>query len=287
MRKRIYLWLLVAANVCIDSLEQRPRRSLPEALGDPSDPERADLSSRLDPIWLEPFPDELLSGQEGAPEARYDARASITLAFLLALQLLPPRQHAVLILREVLDWHAKEVARLLEVRVPALQGLLHWANAAIVRRNLPERRERFHDPLAEDRVRNLLDRYVKAWEEADVERLASLLKEDAAFPMPPFPACFKGRSVVPSFLSAAMFAGNARGRWRLEFTRASGSPGFGCCLRQERGWRLKAFALQVIEIEGDRPARFTTFGDPGLFRFFGLPAELPDRMRVRSGERWR
>jgi RNA polymerase sigma-70 factor (ECF subfamily) len=267
-------WLYkIATNVCLDALDRRPRRSLPPETHRASDPTAPIKPPITEPIWLEPFPDDLLADESSGPEARYGARESITLAFLTALQILPARQRAVLILRDVLDWHAEEVATHLELSVPAVNSVLHRARATMAKHY----RARGSDALRADggdpATRALLDQYVRAWENADIDALIALLKKDAAFPMPPSPSWYRGREAIRKFIAEKILAGDARGRFRLLPTRANGQPAFGWYQRDETGV-YRAFAIHVLRFDGKLIAAATTFPNPTLFPKFGLPLEL-------------
>jgi RNA polymerase sigma-70 factor (ECF subfamily) len=271
-------WLYkIATNACLDALDQRARRTLPQARQSPSDPDAAPVPPMPEPIWLEPFPDDLLPGAYANLEAYYDARESITLAFLAALQALPPRQRAVLILCDVLDWRAREVAAMLGLTVSAVNSGLHRARSTLARHYHARDVRTMRTPPPDDTLHALLERYVRAWETADIEALVALLKEDITFPMPPSPGWYRGRAAVRAFVSATILAGDAHGRWRLLPTRANAQPAFAWYRREETGQAYHAFAIQVVTFEGDLIADITTFAMPGLFPFFGMPQELNSR----------
>ncbi len=265
-------WLYrIATNACLDEIAKRPKRSLPPELypaarpGQPMDP------PILDPIWIEPFPDGLLDSVHSNPAARFDQRESVTLAFLVALQSLPPRQRAILLLRDVLGLRANEVASLLGSSVSAVNSALYRARIRL-EHNYPSTAK---TTLASDpEVQELLERYVAAWESADVDSLVALLREDATFPMPPVPTWVKGRGAIREFVSRNILSGDARGRWRLVPTRANSQPAFGWYLRQSDRTTYDAFAIQVITIEGGLIADATTFGFPELFEVFDLPSRI-------------
>ena len=275
-RAPLRAWLYrIATNLCLDRLDKQPRRSLPVARLPPASPGEPMPPAVTEPIWLEPFPDELLAPDDVNPEARYSQRESVTLAFMTALHLLPPRQRAVLILRDVLDWPAGEVGELLGLSVPAVKSALHRARAtlgshyqAVAVENLSLR------GLDDARLRQL-DRYAQAWEMADVDGLAALLKADAMFSMPPNPGWVRGIDDIRALVGQAIFDGQA-GRWRLLPTRASGEVGFGMYRINEQDGRHHAYGVQVVTFDGDQIAAITTFRTPGLVRYFGLPDVLSD-----------
>jgi RNA polymerase sigma-70 factor (ECF subfamily) len=266
-------WLYkIASNVCLDLLRRRPRRSLPLELCAPADPTAPLEPPITDPVWIEPFPDEQLAPQEAGPEARYEARESISFAFMIALQELPPRQRCALILGDVLEWQAAEVAGALEVSVSAVNSLLHRARLTLKQR-YHQKREPKPVPI-EARQAQLLERYLRAWESADIDGIVALLTEDATFPMPPLPGWYRGKAAIRSFILATSLAGEAAGRWKLLPIRANGSPGFAFYVRDEARGRYLPFALQVLRFEGELFGDVTTFGYPVLFPAFNLPAEL-------------
>ncbi|MCE7984561.1 MAG: sigma-70 family RNA polymerase sigma factor [Caldilinea sp. CFX5] len=279
-RAPVRAWLYkIATNLCLDTLAQRQRRTLPvahQAAADLDDPIPPDVN---EPIWLEPFPDALLAPAEMMPEARFAARERVDLAFLVLLQQLPPRQRAVLLLRDVLEWQASEVAQLLDLSVSAVKSLLFRA-----RQTLTQQTDAFA-ALAETRLaqsdavtQTLLQRYTTAWEEADIAGLVALLKEDATFSMPPIPAWYQGRQTIAGLVAKTVFRGPAQGRWRLEPTRANGQPAFGLYRigdQQPDGTVIyQAYGIQVVTVTGPLIADITTFRVSTLFAKFGLPSQL-------------
>jgi RNA polymerase sigma-70 factor (ECF subfamily) len=223
-------------------------------------------------VWLEPFPDEQLDPQEAGPEARYESRESISFAFIIALQELPPRQRCALILGDVLDWRAVEVAGALDVSVSAVNSLLHRARLTL--KQCYHHKGEPESLPTEERQARLLERYLVAWESADIDGIVSLLTEDATFPMPPLPGWYRGRAAIRSFILATSLAGDAAGRWKLLPIRANGSPGFAFYLQDGARGKFLPFALQVLRFEGEQFGEVITFGYPGLFPAFGLPVEL-------------
>jgi len=268
-------WLYkIATNACLDALERRQIRNLPQNVSDPSDPTSPMEPSNPEPIWIQPYPDELLAPSEANPEACYDAQESISFAFLIALQDLPPRQRCALILGDVLDWHPAEIADTLDITVAAANSLLHRARSTLKQRYSTSRQVPVETTLHDNRVKHVLDRYLQAWEAADVESLISMLKEDATFPMPPLPAWFQGRSAIKSFISGTILAGEARGRWRLLPVHANGHPGYAFYRLDEQDQKYHPFAIQVLTFDGDLLSDVTTFGYPNLFPAFNMPTEL-------------
>ncbi|HSB89390.1 MAG TPA: sigma-70 family RNA polymerase sigma factor [Anaerolineales bacterium] len=277
-RAPVRAWLYkIATNACLDELAHRARgtrRGLPSDFFKPADPLGPVEGPVLDPIWLEPFPDALLPEAGADPAATYDRRESVRLAFLVALQALPPKQRAILLLRDVLGWSAAEVAGLLDLSPASVTSALYRARTTLSGHTGGKARIRRGVEPDDASDRDLLARYVAAWENADVEALTLLLKEDATFPMPPLPAWYRGRASIRAFLEATVLAGDARGRWRLVPTRANGCPAFGLYRRRDDGPGYVAFAVQVVTLDAGLVEDATTFGFPHLFRLFGLPDRL-------------
>ena len=269
--KALRPWLYrIATNASLDAIAKRPKRlvHLDEPAWQPPDGPGTPL---LESIWIEPYPDEQLGLEDGraAPEARYELRESVELAFVAALQHLPARQRAVLILREVLGFSAREVAQSLDTTAASVNSALQRARRTVEER-LPERSQQDTlRSLGDERLRALVERYVEAWESRNVDAMVALLVDDATFAMPPFPCWFSGRDDVVAFLS----------RWtpklRHVLTSAGGQPGIAWyILDEERGAYLPA-SIEVLALEGDRVKQITAFADvDALFPRFGLPAEL-------------
>ena len=276
-RASVRAWLYkIATNLCLDALAQRKRRTLPstrQPAADLNDPIPTDVN---EPIWLEPFPDALLAPAETMPEKHFLARETINLAFLALLQELPPRQRAVLLLRDVLEWQASEVADLLDLTVPAVKSLLFRARRTLAeqdyRAGIDRPSTQAHDPL----LSTLYQRYTTAWETADMEGLVALLKEDATFAMPPIPAWYQGRATIGGLVAKTIFRGDAQGRWRLRPTRANGQPAFGLYrVGEQDGVRVyQAYGIQVLTVAGLLIADIITFRVPALFPKFGLPLRM-------------
>jgi RNA polymerase sigma-70 factor, ECF subfamily len=253
-RSSIRTWLYrIATNACLDLMKRRPRH--------PAE-------------WPEPFPDELLEVEDGlaSPDARYEQRESVELAFVAALQHLPATQRAALLLRDVLGFSAKETADALDTTVPSANGALRRARAAIKTR-LPERSQQATlRELGDDEVRGMVERYADALERGDLDAMVAMLAEDASFSMPPVPDRFHGLDEVVPFLARGPF----QERWRHVPVRASGQAAVGCYL-WDRGRGVYVFhALDVLTFRGTSIAAITAFLDDGLYADFGLPDELPE-----------
>jgi RNA polymerase sigma-70 factor (ECF subfamily) len=276
-RSTVRAWLYrIATNACLDVLDGRARRVLPHHLTPPSD-SGGELPPRTDVAWLQPFPDRLwepAAPGEAEPDAVVVTRETIELAFLAAIQHLPPRQRAVLILRDVLGWPARETAALLEGSVASVNSALQRARATL-KEHLPERRLDWA-PSAEptERERAVLRRYMDAVERADLAAMAALLADDVRTTMPPYPMWFQGRDSVMAALAASWDPGSPHhvGRFRMVPTRANGRPAAAVYLRAPGDTAHRATAITVLaRVTGDRIAEAVAFHDPGLFPAFDLP----------------
>jgi RNA polymerase sigma-70 factor (ECF subfamily) len=251
-------WLYrIATNVCLDAIERRKRL--------PGETRMA----------IDPFPDRLLTGvapSEIEPEARYDARESISLAFLTVLQVLPPRQRAVLLLRDVLTLRSSEVAELLDMSVPAVNSALQRARATLRHRYRRPRPSSVTAAAEGRKLRNLLVRYVRAWETSDVAGLVALLREDAVLNMPPMPSVVGARS-IGTFLAESIFTGPPM---RLLDTRSNGAPALAAYVQEPTGTRFIPFALLVIAHHDAWITSIDAFAKPTMFARFDLPMELAD-----------
>jgi RNA polymerase sigma-70 factor (ECF subfamily) len=276
-------WLYkIATNTCLDYLDrQRGQRFLPMDLVDSSNPGQQIAPPPPEMSWLEPFPEEWLRDKSAAdPEVHYTDSESISLSFLTALQVLPPRQRAVLILRDVLDFSASETADVLEITVSSANSALHRARTTLAERYQRRELDRSTTSSTDARVQSLLDQFVRAWEAADVEGLVALLKADAILAMPPSPSWYQGSESIRMFAATTVFAdegmfgGTSSGRWRLVPTRANARPAFAIYQRTEAN-DYQAFGIHVLEYEADRITQIISFIDPALPPRFGLPATLP------------
>jgi RNA polymerase sigma-70 factor (ECF subfamily) len=267
-RASIRTWLYrIATNVCLTAMERRSRRPLPSGLGAPADDPTAPVVAGPDVPWLRPFPDALIAEQQDDPAAVLASKAGIRLAFVAALQYLSARQRAMLILRDVLEWSAADVAELLDTTTTAVNSGLRRARAQIAEA-LPAE-DGLAEPVEPDK-RSLLDRFAAAVEAADANALAKLLAEDAILEMPPLLTWFAGRDVVASFVGAAMFI--EPGRLRLVPVAANGQPAFAVYERDAAGV-FHAHAIQVLTVTTAGIARIVAFADPSLFGPFDLPAQ--------------
>jgi len=276
-RSSMRTWLYrIATNSCLRALETRARRPLPSGLGAPSDDASAPVTGpALDVPWLQPMPDAMIAGTTADPASVAASRAGIRLAMIAALQYLPGRQRAVLILRDVLGWHAAEVAELLGTSVAAANSALQRARARMA--TLAPAEEDIGEP-GEPGLRDVLERYATAWETADVGALTKLLRADAVMEMPPLLTWFAGRSVIGEFLARIVLP--RPGEFRMLPVAANGQPGFAAYVREDD--RYQAHAIQVLTAGGGRISRIVSFNDAALFPAFGLPADYSATLRERA-----
>jgi RNA polymerase sigma-70 factor, ECF subfamily len=260
-------WLYrIATNACLNALEQRKRagRLLPDLTGAPTG-EMPDAFVPVEAAWLDPYPDAALDGiadEAPGPHARYELRESVSLAFLAAIQLLAPRQRAVLLLHDVLGWSAAESAQLIGVSVASVNSALQRARVSISRHGAaPGSRAK---PDADQRA--LLERYARAWEAADVDGFVALLKDDVVFAMPPWPQWYRGREAI-----GRLFVWTGRpgghGPFRLVPTSANRAPGFAF-YNKRGGTTWSPHSIQVLEWDGGLVSRMVSFVDARLFDVF-------------------
>ena len=268
-------WLYkIATNASLDALKHLPRRTFPIEEGGTGAGRLAEPAAGGEPAWVEPMPDAWLAPHTAGPEARYDAYESISLAFLVSLQILPPRQRTVLILADVMDWSIADIADMLEISISAATSLLHRARQTMKQRNQSGKLDRSRLGIPNDQTRQLLDRYARAWESADLDGIISMLADDAVFPMPPMPTAIVGKQAMAAFYAQFVFAGNAHGRWKLVPIRANGLPGYAFYRLDEATNQHHAFVLQLLTIDKGLVVEATTFAFPALFQYFELPAIL-------------
>jgi RNA polymerase sigma-70 factor (TIGR02960 family) len=269
-RASMRTWLYrIATNRCLNALRDDARR--PRSL--PTPPFQAVEPTRhSEPLWLEPYPDVLLDGladTAAGPEARYEAKESIALAFVAALQRLAPRQRAVLVLRDVLGFRAAEVAELLDTSETSVNSALQRARAAMP--ELPHT-TRLPRSAAE---RDLAERFATAYSNDDVDGVVALLTDDAWFSMPPVMLEYQGPAAIAAFLGQSVHWRAGR-RLRLIPVRANGQAGFGCYLEDEHTPVWRAHGLMVLTVDGDRLSAITRFVDNSILLAFGLPRTLTE-----------
>jgi RNA polymerase sigma-70 factor, ECF subfamily len=272
-RSSLRSWLYrIATNVSLRMLERRPKRVVPIDYGPANDPHERPEPALLEPVWLDPYPDEALGIEGGptSPEARYEERETVELAFVAALQHLPGRQRAVLLLRDVLGFAPGEIAEALDATPASVYSALQRARRAVEER-LPERSQQATlRSIGDERLRKAVERYVDAWERNDVAAIAAMLTDDATFAMPPDPGWYAGRSAVAAFLAARPLSGGVE--WHHVRVRANGQPAFALYAGPEGGGRYEADAIMVLGFDSSaRIHSITAFREPATFARFGLP----------------
>jgi RNA polymerase sigma-70 factor, ECF subfamily len=270
-RAALRSWLYrIATNVCLDMLNGRQRRARPMDLGPAREPVEANLNALPEVTWIQPAPDELVVSEEADPAEVTAARETVRLAFIAALQHLPPRQRAVLILCEVLRWEATEVAELLETSVASVNSALQRARARLKANKVSASEA---PPSVDEADEELLARYVAAFEAYDMDALTSLIKEDATQSMPPYDLWLRGRDDIFAWWLGPGIG--CRGSRMIPTVSANGAPAFGQYKPSESGEGYDPWALQVLEISKGRIGELTFFLDTEtLFPLFGLPPRL-------------
>ncbi len=269
-RSSVRAWLYrIATNRCLNALRARSRRprQVP-AMDQPPEPTR-----RFEPIWLEPYPDLLLEDirdRSPGPAARHEARESIELAFIVALQGLPPRQRAALVLRDVLGFRTARVAEMLDTGEASVKGALQRARAALRARLPAADRDRPPRPNSASE-RQLVGRFADAFQRGDVDEVVALLTDDALLTMPPWPLEYQGHEAIAAYLS---YRAALRGTLLVVPTRANTQPALGCYLPDAQSAIARPYGLIVLTLAGDRIAAITRFGDTAHFERFGLPRTL-------------
>jgi RNA polymerase sigma-70 factor (TIGR02960 family) len=272
-RASVRSWLYrIATNRCLNALRARSRRprEVP-AMRDALEPTR-----RSEPVWLEPYPDVLLDDipdRSAGPAARYEARESIELSFIVALQHLPPRQRAALVLGDVLGFRTAEVTEMLDTGEASVKGALQRARATLRARQPAADRERAPRPNSPSE-RRLVGRFADAVQNGDIDAIVSLLTDDALVTMPPQPLEYQGRDAIAAFMR---HRAELRGvPMRVVATRANTQPAFGCYLPDAHAAIARPYGLFVLTVEGDAISAITWFFDTAVFRHFGLPRTLPN-----------
>ncbi len=260
-RASLRAWLYrIATNTCLDVIGRRPKRVLPVDYSSPTDPQEGPGKPVTESVWIEPYPDETLNVEDGyaSPEARFEQREAVELAFIAALQNLPPNQRAVLILREVLGFSAKEVASSLETTVASVNSALQRARKAVDERLPEQSQQATRRSLGDDHLGELVDSYVDAWQRNDVEAVVALLADDASFTMPPLASWFGGSPrALAEFLRLGPLTGEWR--WRPLRTRASGQEALAYYCWDPDAEAYLPFALNVLTFRGERISDVTAF----------------------------
>ena len=270
-RSSLRAWLYqIATNACLDALKRGKRRLLPDAYAPPGDPTAIPAPGLHEVPWIEPYPDRLLEVSNGEdPARRYEARESIELAFIAAIQCLSPRQRAVLIMRDALGFSARETAAMLEMSFAAVNSALQRAHAAVAGQSVQRARDVSDGARLAEEEASLVERYVRAWEAADVDGLVALLREDARMTMPPTPSWYLGRDAIGVFLSS-FFASEVGADTYLVPTGANRQPALAVFTRPDEASPYRPLAVKVLTVDGPAIAAITGFTDPTLFPFFGL-----------------
>jgi len=287
-RSSLRSWLYtIATNTCLNAIARRPKRVLPIDYAPASDPHEGPGEPVVESVWVEPYPDETLGLEDGfaSPEARYEQREAVELAFVAALQNLAPNQRAVLILREVLGFSAREVADSLETSVPSVNSALQRARKTVEERLPDQSQQATLRALGDDGLREVVDGYVEAWQRGDVEAVVSMLTEDASFTMPPLRTWFHGRDEIGIFLAGWPLSG--LWRWRPLLVRANGQPALAFYSWDDDEQAYLPFALNVLTLRGDRISDVTAFISratpvPDREVIARLPEQPPDAERLAA-----
>jgi RNA polymerase sigma-70 factor, ECF subfamily len=300
-RSSLRSWLYtIATNTCLNQIARRPdKRVLPLDFGPATDPHAGPGEPLIESVWVEPYPDEQLGLGDGlaGPEARYELRESVELAFIVALQHLPATQRATLILREVLGFSAAEVAETLDTTVASVNSLMQRARKSVEERVPEQTQQATLRALGDEKLREIVDTYVDAWERNDVDAVVAMLTEDAAISMPPLASWFGPRDVFAEFMRLWPLSGTWR--WKTLVTTANGQPAIGFYAWDDEAGAHLPFALNVLTLRGDKVSDVVAFvarsiepqereayhrwvDQPaderrlvGTFERFGLPDRLP------------
>jgi RNA polymerase sigma-70 factor, ECF subfamily len=278
-RSSLRSWLYrIATNASLRMIERRPKRVLPIDYGPAADPHVSFGEPLAESIWLEPYPDAQL-GVEGSmlgPDARYEQRESIELAFAAAFQHLPARQRAVLILRDVLGFSARETAETLEMTPVSVDSALQRAHKAVQERIPAHTQQATLRALGDSELRQIVNRFADAWERNDVDAVVAMLADDVRLAMPPWPRWYSGRDAIATFLRSWPLA--LRKRWQLRLTGANGQPAVAGYLWDEQTTAFRAETIIVLAFQAARIQEITAFRSPQLFPRFGLPEQLTNQV---------
>jgi RNA polymerase sigma-70 factor (ECF subfamily) len=271
-RSSLGTWLYrIATNTCLRAIERRPKRMLPIDVAAAADPHDALADAVREPVWLEPYPDGEL--EAARPDARYDQRESVELAFIAALQHLPARQRAVLILRDVLGFSARETAEVLDTSAVSVDSALQRAHKAVDERLPSLSQQQTLRLLGDEELGRLVQRFIHAWERDDVDGVVALLAEDVRLVMPPLPSWFAGRDDVAESLRLYGLAGVRR--WRLVPASANGQAAAAGYVWNAETDSFVLHCINVLTLRDGQIAGITAFLTPDVLGHLGLPAELP------------
>jgi RNA polymerase sigma-70 factor, ECF subfamily len=274
-RSSLRSWLYrIATNASLRMIEKRPKRVLPIDYGPAADPHLAFGEPLTESIWLEPYPDAQLGVESSmlGPDARYEQRESIELAFAAAFQHLPARQRAVLILRDVLGFSARETAEALEMTPVAIDSALQRAHKTVEERVPAETQQATLRALGDSELRQIVNRFADAWEHNDVDAVVAMLADDARITMPPWPSWYRGRDAIATFLRSWPLS--LRKRWQLLPTGANGQPAVAGYLWNEQTTAFRPETIIVLTFQAARIKEITAFRSPEVFALFGLPEQL-------------
>jgi RNA polymerase sigma-70 factor (ECF subfamily) len=275
-RSSLRSWLYkIATNACLRTIERKPKRVLPVDYGPAADPHDGLGEPVTEAVWVEPYPDDRLGLATGlaGPEARYEQLEGVELAFIAALQHLPARQRAVLILRDVLGFSARETAQTLETTSISVDSALQRAHKTVDQR-LPEQSQQATlRSLSDNALKQVVQRYVTAWERNDFDAVVAMLAEDAKLSMPPLPTWYRGREQVAAFLGGELLGGATR--WRLIPFRANGQLAFGGYAWDATAQAFLPRVVDVLTLRGAQVQEITAFLTPGAFGGLDLPATIP------------
>jgi RNA polymerase sigma-70 factor (ECF subfamily) len=258
--KALRAWLYrIATNTCLDAIGRRPKRVLPIDYGPATDPHEGPGKPVVESVWIEPYPDEQLNVEDGplGPEARYEQREAVELAFIAALQLLPANQRAVLILREVLGFSAKEVAESLETTVASVNSALQRARKTISERVPEQSQQTTLNQLGDEKIREIVDGYIEAWQRGDVDAVVGMLAQDASFSMPPMSTWYQGREGIANWMGRSPLSGDFR--WQIRVTQANGQPTLAFYTWDPEQDAYVPFALNVLTFRGTEISDVTAF----------------------------
>jgi RNA polymerase sigma-70 factor (ECF subfamily) len=259
-RSSLRSWLYtIATNTCLNAIERRPKRVLPIDYGPAVDPHSTPGEPLVESVWVEPYPDEELAVEDGfaAPDARYELREGVELAFVAALQHMPPNQRAALILREVLGFSAREVAEALDTTVASVNSALQRARETVDERLPDQSQQATLRSLGDEELTELVESFMDAMARHDVPAVVELLAEDAAWSMPPMATWFQGREAITAFLTEWPLSGEWR--WRHLRARANGQPAVGAYTWYEESGSYRPFALNVLTYRGSKISDITSF----------------------------
>jgi RNA polymerase sigma-70 factor, ECF subfamily len=292
-RSSLRPWLYrIATNTCLDTIAKRPKRVLPVDYGPAADPHEAPGQPLVESVWVEPYPDETLQVEDGlaGPEARYERREALELAFIAALQFLPANQRAVLVMREVLGFSAKETGEALETSVASVNSALQRARKTIEEKTPEQSQQQTLRDLGDEKVTEIVETYMKAWEDNDIDTVVALMSEDVSFTMPPMSTWYSGTDEVRTWMQNSSM--KEEWGWRPVRARANGQEALAFYSYDPEQGKHIAFALNVLTFEGDKLSEIDAFinrtiEDPGEEAMASMPNQgLDERAAEATFERF-